>query len=88
MYETTVEKNLQKKIKALGGECLKWVCPGRRGAPDRICLFPVKEQHKKVVAHYVKFIELKKPGGRAEPHQIRFHENLRALGFEVEVVDE
>ena len=40
MREKTVENYLRQKIEKNGGICLKFVCPGSRGVPDRICLFP------------------------------------------------
>lgn len=39
VLESAVEKYLKTKVKALGGECLKWVCPGNSGVPDRIVIY-------------------------------------------------
>lgn len=79
MREKTVENYLRQKIEKKGGVCLKFVCPGSRGVPDRICLFP-----NRVIA----FVEVKAPdkevkkGGLQEFWQKRFKE----LGFEAVVV--
>ena len=79
MREKTVENHLRQKIEKNGGVCLKFVCPGSRGVPDRICLFP-----NGVIA----FVEVKAPdkevkkGGLQEFWQKRFKE----LGFEAVVV--
>ena len=38
--EDAIEKYLIGRIEALGGLCEKWVCPGKRGVPDRLCFLP------------------------------------------------
>lgn len=38
MRESTIEKHLVKRVKALGGEVRKVQWIGRRGAPDRVVL--------------------------------------------------
>lgn len=75
--ESTIEQYLVERTKALGGECrkLRWI--GRNGAPDRIVMLNGQ----------VIFIELKAPGGKCRPHQIREHERMRRMGQRVEVVD-
>lgn len=40
--ESSVENHLRKRVEELGGTCVKQTWPGRRGAPDRLCLFPGK----------------------------------------------
>lgn len=42
---------------------------------------------KALLAAGIKFTELKRPGGKPEPHQLRVHASLRDLGFEVDVKD-
>lgn len=38
--EKDIEKALGRMIGRHGGYCMKWVCPGWSGVPDRICLLP------------------------------------------------
>ena len=77
MRESTIEQYLVEQVKALGGECrkLKWI--GRNGAPDRIVMLPDRTV----------WVELKAPGEKCRPHQIREHERMRRMGQRVEVVD-
>ena len=58
MRENRVEEALRKKVIAAGGLCLKFVSPGQRGVPDRLCIMP-----HGVVA----FAELKAPGKHIDP---------------------
>ena len=75
-----LEKEIERKLKVmvegkLGGLCLKWVCPGWRGVPDRILLFP---------GGRVYFVELKRPkGGKVDPLQTWWRRKLEGLGFTV-----
>lgn len=71
--EKDVEEALRKMIKRHGGYCLKFVCPGWSGVPDRIILLP---------GGRVYFVETKRPkGGRASRLQQFWHEELFRLGF-------
>ena len=38
--EKSIENVLRKAVEDAGGLCLKWTCPGHRGVPDRMILFP------------------------------------------------
>ena len=38
--EKSIENILRKAVEDEGGVCLKWTCPGDRGVPDRMILFP------------------------------------------------
>ena len=72
--EKEIEGKLREKVEALGGRCLKWVCPGWSGVPDRIVLLP---------GGRIYFVETKRPkGGRLSALQIKWSEWLTALGFE------
>jgi hypothetical protein len=78
MRESFIEAFLLNRIKSLGGLCLKQEWIGTRGAPDRLVILPGGE---------IVMVELKATGAKPEPHQLRMHERLRALGVRVEVVD-
>ena len=71
--EKEIEANLVKMVKHHGGLCLKWVCPGWAGVPDRIVLLP----GGKVI-----FVELKRPqGGKLSTRQKWWAHKLIDLGF-------
>ena len=76
--ERDIERALITAVRKTGGLCLKFVSPGWDGAPDRICLWPGGK---------IKFVELKKPGAKPRPLQVKRMEQLRKLGFDVAVVD-
>lgn len=85
MRESTVEKYLSDRAKALGGEVRKVRWVGHNGAPDRLVLIPrslERWQHP-----YKALVELKAPGKVPEPHQLREHARLRSYGFDVLVID-
>lgn len=73
VLEKEIEAKLVKMVKQTGGWCLKWVCPGWSGVPDRIVLLP----GAKVI-----FVETKRPkGGRVSRLQEKWGEILTGLGF-------
>ena len=74
-----LEKEIERKLKILvegklRGLCLKWVCPGWCGVPDRILLLP---------GGRVQFAELKRPDGVPSPMQIWWKRRLEGMGFVV-----
>ena len=76
---TTLEKEIERKLRLevtkLGGQCLKWVCPGWSGVPDRIILLP---------GGRVVFAEIKRPrGGVVSGLQSFWQRKLQGLGFTV-----
>lgn len=74
LLERDIEAKLTRKVRQYGGVCLKWVCPGWAGVPDRIVLLP----GGKVV-----FVELKRPqGGRLSDLQKWWAKRLIDMGFE------
>ena len=79
MREQRIERQLVQQVSKLGGLALKFVSPGMAGVPDRLLLFP----GGKAV-----FVETKAPGKKPRPLQVHRHEQLRALGFRVFVIDE
>ena len=71
--EKEIERKLKKVIERHGGKCLKWVCPGWNGVPDRCVLMP---------GGRVYFVELKRPkGGKLSATQKWWHRQLMHLGF-------
>lgn len=78
MRERDIERRLVRAIQNLGGLCPKWVSPGWDGVPDRIVLLP--EGH-------IAFVELKAPGEKPRPLQVRRKRQLESLGFKVYVID-
>ena len=76
--EKDVERALIAAVRKSGGLCLKLISPGWSGAPDRLCLFPGGQ---------LCFVELKTPGGKLRPLQVRRVDQLRALGFPVTMID-
>lgn len=69
--ERTIEQELCRRVKELGGECYKWVSPGCTGVPDRIAIFPGGQIH---------FVELKVPGKKPRPRQRVVIARIRKLG--------
>ncbi len=71
--EKDIERRLVNMVERHGGLCLKWVCPGWSGVPDRIVLLP---------GGRIYFVELKRPkGGRLSALQRKWREWLLRLGF-------
>ena len=79
MREKDIEGKLAKAVKGKGGMCPKLVCPGFDGMPDRLVLLPEGR---------VIFVEVKAPGRKPRPLQEKRHDQLRALGFTVYVLDD
>ena len=78
MTEKYIEQKLVKAVKELGGIAPKFVSPGLDGVPDRIVLLPMGR---------IAFVELKAPGKKMRPLQVRRKRQLEALGFLVYCVD-
>lgn len=74
MREKTVEAALRKAVEDEGGLCLKWVCPGHTGVPDRMILFP---------GGVIAFVELKRPGAKVKAGGLQewWRGKLAGLGF-------
>ena len=71
--EKDIEKKLRQLVEAGGGRCLKWVCPGWSGVPDRIILLPFGR---------ICFVETKRPkGGKLSKLQQWWGAELHRLGF-------
>lgn len=79
MREKQIEQKLVAAVKSRDGICPKLVSPGTDGMPDRLVLLPK--------AH-IGFVEVKAPGQKPRPIQVRRHRILRGLGFKVFVLDD
>lgn len=86
MREALIERHLVKLFKHIG-EAFKFVSPANRAVPDRLCLRHVPEAHREIVARYVRFVEVKATGETPTPLQLHKHEQLRVMGYRVEVID-
>ena len=78
MREKVIEQQLVEAVKNAGGMCPKFVSPGFDGMPDRIVLLPGSR---------AAFVEVKSPGKKPRPLQLKRHDQLRSLGFQVYVLD-
>ena len=78
MREKTVEAKLVAAVKAMGGLAPKFTSPGYDGMPDRLVLLP-----NGILA----FVELKAPGKKLRPLQVRRKTQLEGLGFSVYCID-
>lgn len=86
MRESEIEKYLVRRVKELGGECRKISWIGRRGAPDRLVMLPVPLGWDPISSTTI-WVELKAPGQKAKPHQVREHQRMRDMGQYVVVID-
>lgn len=78
MREATLEAHLVRAVERAKGRAIKWVSPGLVGVPDRAVLLP---------GGRIVFVELKARGKAPRPLQRKRHDELRALGFPVYVID-
>lgn len=78
MQEKYIEQKLVKAVKDMGGIAPKFVSPGLDGMPDRLVLLPMGR---------IAFVELKAPGKKMRPLQVKRKRQLEALGFLVYCID-
>lgn len=78
MRESTVENYLKKNIERLGGLCLKFTSPGLSGVPDRLCLMDNGKQF---------FVEVKAPGEKLRPLQLKCKKEFEKRNHPVWVAD-
>lgn len=78
VMEKCIEQALVRQAKKCGGMAVKFVSPGLDGVPDRLLLLP---------GGRVAFVELKAPGEKMRPLQIRRKKQLEQLGFLVYCID-
>lgn len=76
--EQKLEQQLIQAVRNHGGLCWKFTSPGTAGVPDRIIILP---------GGHIAFIELKAPGQKPRPLQMRRHDQLRQLGAMVRTID-
>ena len=76
--EKTLEVYIVRRVRSMGGRCLKYSNPGEAGYPDRLILLP---------GGMTAFAEIKSKGKRPTALQDFRHEELRRLGFPVYVID-
>lgn len=78
MNEKQIERKLVEAVKQSGGLAPKFVSPGFDGVPDRLILLP---------SGRMAFAELKSPGKKMRPLQVRRMRQLESLGFRVYCID-
>ena len=78
MRENEIERRLAVSVKKMGGMAVKFTSPGLGGVPDRIVLLPGRK---------IAFVELKAPGKKPRPLQVKRMRQLMSLGFPVFVID-
>ncbi len=78
MLEKQVEQALRKAVRDRGGQAVKFVSPGLDGVPDRIILMPSRR---------IAFAEIKAPGKKMRPLQVKRKRQLESLGFPVYCID-
>ncbi|HFN1587987.1 TPA: VRR-NUC domain-containing protein [Staphylococcus aureus] len=79
MLEKEIERQLVKSVKAKNGLCLKFNCLSMNGVPDRIILMPFGK---------FCFVEVKAPGKKLRPLQMKRKKQFESLGFDVYVIDD
>lgn len=79
MREKVIEHKLVRAVKRAGGLAVKFVSPGFDGMPDRLVILP---------KGYIAFVEVKAPGLKPCPLQVKRHVMLRLLGCRVFVLDD
>lgn len=88
MRERDIEAHLVKRVKELGGEVRKVQWIGRVGAPDRLVMLPPRRGSNGYAQDEATiWVELKAPGAKPRPSQLREHDRMRGMGQWVEVID-
>ena len=78
MNEKHIELKFRTEVKKRGGIAIKFISPGFDGVPDRIVLMQ---------GGRIAFVELKAPGKKMSPKQIKRKRQLEELGFSVYIID-
>lgn len=77
--EKKLESDFGKRIKAMGGESIKFTSPTHSGVPDRLVMVPLG---------VTCFVEFKSTGEKLEPLQAWWQRRLKVLEVKHFVVDE
>lgn len=88
MRERAIESYYKQQVAAAGGFTRKLL--GRINDPDQLTIWPGRWiSHLKNRRHQpdIHFVELKAPGERPRPGQLREHARLQCLGCTVVVID-
>lgn len=78
MRENVIEHHLVMETEKAGGKAVKFVSPSFAGMPDRLILLADGKMG---------FVEVKAPGQKPRPLQLKRHAMLRRLGYQVFVLD-
>ena len=79
MTEKDLELMLVNEVKRRGGRAFKFISPGLNGVPDRLVL---------MLGGKLGFVEVKAPGKKMRPNQIKRKRQLESLGFLVYCLDD
>lgn len=78
MREREIEHHLVMETEKAGGKAVKFISPSFAGMPDRLVLLGDGKMG---------FVEVKAPGQKPRPLQLKRHAMLRRLGYRVFVLD-
>lgn len=78
MRERDIEIYLRDEVKKAGGKAFKFESPGNDGVPDRLVVFP---------GNRIYFVELKAPGKKPRPLQVKQMRDLSNFDCDVRVID-
>lgn len=76
--EKEIEAYFVRRVKAVGGWAIKFPAGSVAGMPDRIVLLR---------GGVVEFVELKRPGGKLRPLQVKICRKISSFNFNVFVID-
>ena len=93
MRESQIENYLKRKALASGFEVRKVAWVNRKSAPDRVLFVKARTLAKSIDCAWCNpkgrtiWIELKAPGKKPRPDQLREHTRMREAGQDVRVID-
>lgn len=83
--ESSFERDTCSSLNTDSSRAFKFVSPGTRGVPDRLVLSAIAEEHREIVARYVRFIEFKSSTGKLSAEQTNIISLLKKWGFQVDI---